>query len=225
MQEWRRSRRGLYRRGRLSRPVARHVRSLALLVVALSAIVVTSGSSAQPRNMLGSLTGQLLVATSEMPDPRFARTVIYMVRHDTSGAQGVVVNRPLGEIPLALLLEQMGMDKRGAAGSVRLHAGGPVESRRLLVLHTAEYSAEGTLPVKDGISITWEPEILQALAQGKGPRRVLFALGYAGWASGQLEAEMKTGAWVRASADQALVFDDDYEGKWDRARARRKIDL
>ena len=95
----------------------------------------------------------------------------------------------------------------------------------MLVLHTAEYSADGTLGVKDGLALTWEPDILNAVAQGKGPRRMLFALGYAGWAPGQLEAEMKTGAWVRASADQALVFDDDYESKWDRATARRKIDL
>ena len=208
-----------------SHPVASRVGGLALLAVALSAMVLASGGSTQPRITPGSLAGQLLVATSEMPDPRFARTVIYLIRHDASGAQGVVVNRPLGEIPLALLLEQMGMDTRGAAGSVRLHSGGPVETRRMLVLHSAEYSAEGTLPVKDGIAITWQPEILQAIAQGKGPRRVLFALGYAGWAPGQLEAEMKAGGWVRASADQGLVFDDDYKSKWDRATSRRKIDL
>lgn len=160
-----------------------------------------------------------------MPDPRFAQTVIYLLRHDASGAQGVIINRPIGEIPLVALMEQLGMDTQGASGSVRVHSGGPVENRRMLVLHTGEYSAEGTTTVKDGIAVTWEPEILTAIAQRKGPRRMLFALGYAGWAPGQLEAEMKTGAWVRASPDEALLFDEDYDTKWDRATARRKIDL
>jgi putative transcriptional regulator len=160
-----------------------------------------------------------------MPDPRFARTVIYLIRHDASGAQGVVVNRPLGAIPLALLLEQMGMDTRGAAGSVRLHSGGPVETRRMLVLHSAEYSAEGTLPVKDGIAITWQPEILQAIAQGKGPRRVLFALGYAGWAPGQLDAEIQANGWLSVPADDDIVFASDDDSKWRRALGKLGVDL
>jgi putative transcriptional regulator len=210
-------------------PGSRCVPGLAALVafvtVALTAIAVTPGRSAEPRSGPGSLAGQLLVATPEMQDARFARTVIYMVRHDASGAQGLVVNRPLREIPLAVLLEQTGMESKGVQGTVRLHAGGPVEALRIFVLHTAEYMTEGTLPVKDGIALTLEPDILRAIAQDKGPRRAFFALGCAGWAPGQLDAEMKTGAWVRASADEALLFDLGYDTKWDRAMARRKIDL
>jgi len=196
-----------------------------LVAVALAAIAVTAGGSAQPGAGAGSLAGQFLVATPEMQDPRFARTVIYMVRHDATGAQGLVVNRPLREIPLALLLEQTGIESRGIEGTVRLHAGGPVDVLRIFVLHTADYMSEGTLPVKDGIALTFQPDILDAIARGKGPRRALFAVGYAGWAPGQIEAEMKTGAWARASADEALIFDGDHDTKWDRAMARRKIDL
>jgi len=198
---------------------------LAIAAVLLAAIAATPGHSAEPRSRPGDLTGQILVATPDMPDPRFAHAVVYMIRHDASGAQGLVVNRPLREVPLALLLEQMGMESRDVPGTVRLHAGGPVDALRILVLHTAGYASEGTLAVKDGIAVTWEPDILRAIAQGKGPRRTLFALGYAGWVPGQLEAEMKTGAWVRAAADEALLFDDSYDTKWDRAMARRKIDL
>ena len=197
----------------------------AFATVALGAIAVTPGHSAEPRPRPGDLTGQLLVATPEMPDPRFAHTVIYMIRHDANGAQGIVVNRPLREIPLALLLEQMGMETNGVQQTVRLHAGGPVDTLRILVLHTAGYTSDGTLPVKDGYAVTWEPDILRTIAQGKGPRRTLFTVGYAGWAPGQLEAEMKTGHWVRSSADEAVLFDADDETKWDRAMARRKIDL
>lgn len=195
------------------------------IVLGLTAAAGAPGSSAEPGAAIADLAGQLLVATPEMPDPRFARTVIYMVRHDAGGAQGFVVNRPVGEIPVAVLLDQMGMDKTGAEGSVRLHAGGPVESRRFFVLHTADYSAEDTIPAGNGFALSFQPDILRALVQGKGPRRTLFVLGYAGWGPGQLEAEIKAGGWVRASADEALVFDGDSEKKWERAIARRKIDL
>ena len=198
---------------------------LCFAAVLLAPIAATPGHSAEPRPRPGDLTGQILVATPDMPDPRFSHAVIYMIRHDASGAQGLVVNRPLREVPLALLLDQMGMESQGVQGTVRLHAGGPVDTLRILVLHTAGNANEGNLAVKDGIAVTWEPDILRAIAQGKGPRRTLFVVGHAGWAPGQLEAEMKTGAWVRASADDALLFDESYETKWDRAMARRKIDL
>jgi putative transcriptional regulator len=198
---------------------------LCCAAVALAATASTPGHSFEAGQRSGDLTGQLLVATSEMPDPRFAHTVIYMIHHDASGAQGVVLNRPLREIPLAMLLEQMGMESTGVQDTIRLHAGGPVDTLRILVLHTAGYTSDGTRAVRNGIAVTWEPDILRAIAQGRGPRKTLFVIGYAGWGPGQLEAEMKTGAWVRASADEALVFDANDETKWDRAMARRKIDL
>jgi putative transcriptional regulator len=198
---------------------------LGLAAVALASASVTPGHSAEPPPGPRTLTGQLLVATDEMPDPRFARTVIYMIHHDAGGAQGIVVNRPLREIPLAVLLEQQGIESQGVRGTIRLYAGGPVDTLRVLVLHTGGYTSEGTLPVRDGIAVTWEPGILRAIALGRGPRRTLFALGYAGWGPGQLEAEIRTGAWVRAAADEALLFDESPETKWDRAMARRKIDL
>ena len=201
-------------------------RLAAALVCAVLAGVrgVAPAGPEEPRAS-ASLAGQLLVATPEMPDPRFARTVIYMIQHDASGAEGVVVNRPLGDIPLATLLKQMRMDSAGVTATVQLHAGGPVNPLGVLILHTAEYTGEGTRVIKNGIALTQEPAILAAIARGKGPRRTFFALGYAGWGPGQLEAEMKAGGWVRAVADEAIVFDGDYEHKWDRAMDRRRIDL
>jgi putative transcriptional regulator len=196
-----------------------------LLGTALGAVDGTSGRSREASLPTATVAGQLLVATPDMQDPRFARTVIYMIRHDVSGAQGLVINRPLGDIPLAVLLEYASMPSESVKGTVRLHSGGPVEALRIFVLHTGEYAGDRTLTVRDGIALTWDPDILSAIARGKGPRRVLFALGYAGWGPGQLEAEMKAGAWVRASADEALLFDTDYDSKWDRATARRKIDI
>jgi putative transcriptional regulator len=170
--------------------------------------------------------GQLLVATPELEDLRFSRTVIYMVRHDAgSGAMGLVVNRPLGEVPMAVLLRQSGLPEEGAKGSVRLHVGGPVEAMRIFVLHTDDYAGPDTLKVGNGVAITSEPSILKSITEGKGPRRARFTLGYAGWAPGQLEAEMRAGYWVAVPSDDTIVFDDVYETKWDRAMARRRISL
>ncbi|OGK98137.1 MAG: hypothetical protein A3J45_13255 [Candidatus Rokubacteria bacterium RIFCSPHIGHO2_02_FULL_69_13] len=182
-------------------------------------------AAAQRPSPSGDLTGQLLVATPLMPDPTFMRTVIYMVRHDGGGAMGLVLNRPMVEIPLARLLEQLGIESKEASGTIRTHYGGPVERTRGFVLHTADYVGKSTLLIKDGVGMTWQPEIWRVIASGAGPRRRLFVLGHSGWAPGQLEAEMGAGHWVAVPADEALVFDEDYDGKWPRAMARRRLTL
>jgi putative transcriptional regulator len=148
-----------------------------------------------------------------------------MVHHDAGGAMGLVVNRPLGNAPLAALLEGLGIEGNGVKGGIRLHYGGPVEPRRGFVLHTTDYASESTRVVKDGIALTVGAEILRALGTNTGPRLSLVAFGYAGWAPGQLEGEIAAGAWVVVQSDEALVFDQDYEKKWARAMARRTINL
>jgi len=172
------------------------------------------------------LTGQLLVATTELEGPVFEKTVIYMVRHDVrTGATGLIVNRPLGDLPMEVLLRQAGLPGQGAKGQVRLHVGGPVEQARLSVLHTDDYAGPDTVKVANGVALTTEPSILEAIVAGKGPRRVRFTVGFAGWAPGQLEAEMRAGYWIAVPSDDAILFDDAYGTKWDRAMAKRKINL
>ena len=198
-------------------------------VVAAAVVLGAALWAAEPADapaQTARLVGQLLVATSELEDPRFTRTVIYMVRHDArTGAMGLVVNRQLGEVPMAVLLRQSGLPGEGAKGSVRLHVGGPVAATRVFVLHTDDYAGPDTVRVGNGVAITSEPSILKAIAEGKGPRRARFTLGYAGWAPGQLEAEMKAGYWVVVPSDDAILFDDALETKWDHAMAKRKISL
>ncbi len=172
-----------------------------------------------------TLAGRLLVARTELQDPRFIRTVVYIVHHDAGGAMGLVLNRPIGEAALSELLEGAGVEGTGVNGEIRVHFGGPVDPGRGFVLHTADYRIGGTQVVKDGIAVTARPEILRAIGTGTGPRKSLFALGYAGWASGQIEAEIKAGSWEIVSADEALVFDETAEKKWERAMARRTIQL
>jgi putative transcriptional regulator len=189
------------------------------------------GASAVPGSIRGAseppagLTGQFLVATDELTDPRFVRTVVYVIHHDAGGAMGLIVNRPMGETSVADLLGGLGLDAKGVNGEILIHYGGPVESAQGFVLHTTDYKIEGTQIVKDGIAVTSQPEVLRAIGTGTGPRKSLFALGYAGWSSGQLEGEIKAGAWVVVPADEALVFDEQYEKKWERAMARRTINL
>lgn len=184
------------------------------------------GSPSAPADK--SLAGQFLVATETLRDPRFARTVIYMVRHDASGALGLIVNRPVRDVPLAPLLRQFGLDDTGVNGSIRFHYGGPVEPASGFLLHTAEYATAGTERVGGDIAVTVlspRPEVLGEIARGGGPRRFLFALGYAGWAAGQLEREIDNGAWITVPADEALLFDDDHAKKWDRAMSRRRLTI
>ena len=190
-------------------------------VLAISSPTRGAAIAAEP----ASLAGQFLVATDELKDPRFIRTVVYMVQHDAGGAMGLIVNRPLGDASLADLLERLGLEGKGVNGEILVHYGGPVEPGRGFVLHTAEYKIDGTQVVKDGMAVTSQPEILRAIGTQAGPRKSLFALGYAGWAPGQLEGEIKAGAWEIVPADEALVFDDNYEKKWERAMARRTIQL
>jgi putative transcriptional regulator len=217
-------------------PLARLLKGAAVVLGILAGLSWTgaapSSPSVLPRALAQGggpgLAGQFLVATEALRDPRFARTVIYMIRHDASGAMGLVVNRPVREVPLASLLSQFGLDDRGINGSVRVHYGGPVERGLGFLLHTGEYAAQGTQRIAGDIALTPTPGVLTALrdiAHGAGPRRSLFAVGYAGWAPSQLEGEIEQGAWIAVPADEALLFDDDHTRKWERATARRRINI
>ena len=172
-----------------------------------------------------SLQGQLLVAAPHMGDPHFRQTVIVMLRHDASGALGVVINRPVAERPLAMLLAAAGQSTDGIEGSIQIHAGGPVQPEVGLLVHSGEYQAAGTLQVSGQLAATGTPDALSDLGHGKGPRRFLFALGYAGWAPGQLEGELARQDWFTAAGDPALIFDADRHGLWEQAMARRTRNL
>lgn len=172
----------------------------------------------------GYLSGQLLLATPSMQDNRFARTVIFMCAHNSEGAMGLVINRLAGAVTLPDLLQQLGIDPPKSSPETRIHFGGPVETGRGFVLHTGEYHHESTLKVDDQAALTATVDILQDIADGRGPRRSLLALGYAGWGPGQLDAEIHANGWLHVASDEGLVFDGDLDGKWDRAIAKLGFD-
>jgi putative transcriptional regulator len=179
----------------------------------------------------GYLDGQLLIAMPVMGDPRFERSVIYMCAHSSEGAMGIMVNRPAGSIDFPELLVQLDIIKEadqiklpGTAESMRVLKGGPVDTGRGFVLHSSDFYIENaTLRIDDGICLTATVDILKAIANGAGPKHAILALGYAGWAPGQLENEIQGNGWLHCDADQDLIFGGDVEEKY--ARALRKIGI
>lgn len=171
------------------------------------------------------LTGQLLVATPEMKDPRFAESVIYMVKHDAEGAMGLVINKPMAKGSIEDLLKGFGLEVKYSKREIVIHYGGPVGARQGFFLHSDETLLEKSSKVADGIAMTADVKMLEVLASGKGPRLSLFTLGYAGWAPGQLETELKTNSWFNLPGDKALIFGADADKKWRQAMDKRKIPL
>ena len=173
----------------------------------------------------GSLTGRLVVATERMGDPRFRNTVIYMVEHNDGGAMGLIVNRPYGAMPLARLFERLGLEAPEVAGDIEIYYGGPVEPERGFLLHSAEVVMKGSIVVGEGVAMTAEPEMLHRIARGEGPERSLFTFGYSGWGPRQLESEFARDTWFAIPFDPSLVFAADPARSWERAAARRGLDL
>lgn len=173
-----------------------------------------------------SLAGKLLVASPDLEDPNFRRTVVYVVHHDATGAMGLVINRVIGAGPLDKLLEGFGLEAEpGATAEIKVYSGGPVERERGFMLHSPDYRIEDTVVLSAEVAVTSSLRVLEDLAAGKGPKHSLFAFGYSGWAPRQLDAELAAGAWVVIDPDEALLFDDDVETKWQRAVERRGVDL
>jgi putative transcriptional regulator len=173
-----------------------------------------------------ALTGQLLLAMPQMMDERFARSVVYICAHSgEAGAMGLVINKLLGSLTMGELFAQFDISPSGGVGSRPVHYGGPVEAGRGFVLHTADYNEGATLVVNDNIALTATLDVLRAIGQGRGPRRSLFALGYAGWAPGQLDAEIQANGWLLVPADDAIIFDPDHDQKWQRGLAKLGVEL
>jgi len=169
------------------------------------------------------LTGQLLVAMPGMADPRFARSVVFLCAHSPEGAMGIVVNRRLGNVSFADIAGQVGIDPDEIAAELPVHFGGPVEPARGFVLHSADHVSVSSLVVDGRFALTATIEMLKTVARGEGPKHRLLALGYAGWAPGQLDAEIQANGWLVVPADPELVFSSDNDGKW--TRALRKIGI
>jgi len=183
------------------------------------------GIRASAAPVAGSLAGQLLVASPGMRGSEFVRTVILMVEHDPTGALGLVINRPVGERPVAELLRALGQDAGNAHGKLTLYAGGPVQPGVGFVVHSSEYRVPGTLVLDEHVAVSSAMQVLRDIGADRGPRKRMLVLGYAGWAAMQLEAELSLGAWLAVPALPELVFDLDREKLWEAALSERTIPL
>jgi putative transcriptional regulator len=163
-----------------------------------------------------------------MGDPRFARSVIYVCAHSADGAMGIVINKVAPTIDFVELLVQLEVISKTRADTLdpqarrlRVHHGGPVETGRGFVLHSADYHRENaTLTIDESVSLTATLDVLRAIAEGTGPEHAFLALGYAGWAAGQLEAEIQANGWLTSRADPDILFGEDLDAKYERTLAK-----
>jgi len=171
------------------------------------------------------LVGHLLVAMPGMPDSRFTKSVIYICAHNDEGAMGLVINQPMNDISFPDLLDQLNLEQTDPSAAISIQFGGPVEQGRGFVLHSPDYIHEATLVVDGGIALTGTVDILQDIAEGRGPQKRILALGYAGWGAGQLDSEILANGWLTVEADPEIVFNVDLDKKWNTALAKLGIDL
>jgi len=178
----------------------------------------------------GFLVDQFLIAMPGMVDDRFARTIVYICAHSDEGAMGLIINQ-VQHLGFADLLVQLGVLKESEA--IRLpppardfvvRHGGPVDRSRGFVLHSSDYMVESTVPVSKQLCLTATVDILRAISTGKGPSHAMMALGYSGWGAGQLEREISGNGWLTCPAEPGLLFDTDFESKYDRLLASLGID-
>lgn len=172
----------------------------------------------------GFLDGQILIAMPSMRDPRFQRSLVYLCAHSQEGAMGLIVNREAEGLTLEKLFEKLGIPASAEIAAHPVHYGGPVEPGRGFVLHSADYSSpDATVAVDEQTAMTATLEVLHAMSAGRGPKDAIVALGYAGWAPGQLEDELRHNGWLTCEADRELLFGEDQDAKWDKALAKLGI--
>ena len=170
------------------------------------------------------LSNHFLIAMPGLADPNFFHTVTYICEHDADGAMGIVINRPL-DLNLADILTHMDIQATPETAGLPVFQGGPVQTERGFVLHAPLGEWEATLPVSEQIGVTASQDVLAAIAAGKGPKRALIALGYAGWGAGQLERELAENAWLSGPATAEVLFDTPVEKRWASAAALLGVDL
>ena len=171
------------------------------------------------------LRNQLLIAMPSMADSNFTKGVTYVCQHNDEGALGLVINHPSG-LTLGELLQQLDYDTEDQnVAELPVFIGGPVQNDRGFVLHDPQGKWDSTYSVADHFSVTTSRDILEAIAAGEGPERYLVALGYAGWAPGQLEDEFRQNAWLNTDADADLIYHLPTEQKWTAAASNLGVDI
>lgn len=170
-------------------------------------------------------TGQVLIAMPGMEDARFANSVVLMCEHSEKGAMGLIINKSIDGLKLTDLFEQLSISTHQKEAPAALHFGGPVETGRGFVLHSPEYqSGLSHMKVGADFALTTTQDVLEDMAEGRGPQKALTMLGYSGWGPGQLEREIGENGWLVAEAAPDLVFDAPDGEKWGNALKSLGVD-
>lgn len=173
------------------------------------------------------LAGKILLAMPSLSDQRFHHAVIFICQHDENGAVGVVINHTVQGMTFETLIDQLEFDEETQIDPQSLKIpiihGGPVDGGRGFIVHDADYATKDTIIINDDFSVTATLPILHKIAQGEGPERLLFILGYAGWKAGQLDAELKQNAWLVTDANTKLLFETPADEQWTAAMAQLGI--
>ena len=203
------------------------LRRLQLLLIITIGFLLNSGQtfSEGPKNYLkgkfySSVKNHFLIATEKMTDDRFGKTVIIMLESDKNGAWGLTINKPLGTMPIALLIDPSLNTSEEREDLFKINVpifwGGPVDPKEIFILHSSEYKSESTKRYEK-ISISQDYNILLDIAKNKGPEKSLVILGYSGWGKGQLEGEMERDHWILSDIDLDITFDEESKTKWNKA--------
>ena len=203
------------------------LRRLLLLFIITIGFLLNSGQtfSENPKNYLkgkfySSVKNHFLIATEKMNDNRFGKTVIIILESDKNGAWGLTINKPLGAMPIALLIDPSLNTSEEREELFKINVpifwGGPVDPKEIFILHSSEYKSESTKKYEK-ISISQDYNILLDIATNKGPEKSLVILGYSGWGKGQLEGEMERDHWILSDIDLDLTFDEESKTKWNKA--------
>jgi putative transcriptional regulator len=171
------------------------------------------------------LTNQFLIAMPNLGDPNFMHTVTYLCQHNEEGALGIIINRP-ADIGIREILNQLHIKPiDDNINAIPVFSGGPVQPERGFVIHTPNTRWDSTLVVSDSIALTTSRDILEALANGEGPEKILIALGYAGWGEGQLEKEIIDNAWLNTPYAPRILFETPVGQRWNEAAGQIGIDI
>ena len=196
-----------------------------ILILQISLFHYIFALAENPKNYLkgkfyNSVKDHFLIATEKMKDNRFEKTVIIMLESDNDGAWGLVVNKRLGIMPIALLIDPSLSTSKERERLYKINIpifwGGPVDVKKIFILHSTEYQNDTTRNYGN-ISVSQDYNILFDIAENKGPEKSLIIFGYSGWGSGQLEGEMERDHWILSDIDLNLIFDEDLNTKWNRA--------
>ncbi len=171
-----------------------------------------------------SLRNHFLLAMPSLKDPLFGQTLTYICEHSENGAMGLIINHPL-TLTIGDVFEQMEIPTNDETAAQQVLCGGPVQMERGFVLHTNDSQWDSTMEISEELSLTASKDILEAIAQNKGPEKYLFILGYAGWEAGQLEQELEENSWITLPADSSLIFDIPIELRWQLASQQLGVDL